>query len=80
MSFEPIRQSITELIAERDELQTQVETLRAEALAWHKRCADLETTLRKYKILLDAGFPQAAECNLTDAIGQHENVYANRED
>jgi hypothetical protein len=38
--FDPIHQSIHELISERDELACKVEDFRAEALAWRKRAED----------------------------------------
>ena len=44
---EVIKQSVTELIEERDELRLTVVQLRAEALAWRARYEELQASLSR---------------------------------
>jgi phage shock protein A len=59
-----VKQSISELIAERDDLRTQVDTLRAEALAWRKKAEDgqeHEAPERLVRVTIETNDPTVGE-------------------
>jgi phage shock protein A len=59
-----VKQSISELISERDDLRDQVDTLRAEALAWRKRAeegAEHEAPERLVRVTIETNDPTVGE-------------------